>query len=391
MSRRRAYFVLAMAAAMLGGCGPAGGAKSRPPGGKKQLRFPVELRRVQAYPVEYAISAVGTVDAFERVEVVARVAGVVDRIAFQEGDRVTTAQVLAEVDPERYRLALAAAKASKARADAALAEADEALERRRRLQSRNPGAITAEEIAGAAAKVRILTAEAVEAKAAVDLAELELRESSVRSPVDGVVQARPVATGQFVGRGATITTLLRRDPLLLRFSVPAVETARLKKGMTARFTVAGHERPFEGIISYVADAADPASRMVGVTARIEEPGRASLKPGSFAEVVVPIDSGTERPVIPQAAVRPSERGYLAFVVEGGIARERIVTLGLRTADGFVEARSGLEPGESLVVRGSEALRDGAQVEVEKSGVSAGSRGTSAGTSNPAGAAQERAP
>jgi multidrug efflux system membrane fusion protein len=51
------------------------------------------------------------------------------------------------------------------------------------------------------------------------------------------------------------------------------------------------------------------------------------------------------------------------VVEGEVARERVLTLGLRTLDGLVEVRSGLEPGERLVVRGAEALRDGAPVRV----------------------------
>jgi multidrug efflux system membrane fusion protein len=67
--------------------------------------------------------------------------------------------------------------------------------------------------------------------------------------------------------------------------------------------------------------------------------------------------------VPETAVRPSERGFLAFVVEDGVARERVLELGLRTADGQVEIRSGLAVGEQLVVRGSEALSEGARVHV----------------------------
>jgi membrane fusion protein, multidrug efflux system len=61
------------------------------------------------------------------------------------------------------------------------------------------------------------------------------------------------------------------------------------------------------------------------------------------------------------AVRPSERGFLAYVVDGSVARERVIALGLRTQDGRVEVKSGVSPGEQLVVRGAEALRDGAEV------------------------------
>jgi hypothetical protein len=67
--------------------------------------------------------------------------------------------------------------------------------------------------------------------------------------------------------------------------------------------------------------------------------------------------------VPQTAIRPSDKGFLAYVVEGEQARERVLELGLRTADGRVEVRSGLAVGERLVVRGAEALVDGAAVRV----------------------------
>ena len=74
-------------------------------------------------------------------------------------------------------------------------------------------------------------------------------------------------------------------------------------------------------------------------------------------------SASEAPVIPVSAVRPSERGFLAYVVEGDKAVERILTLGMRSADGRVEVLSGLAGGESLVIRGSEALSNGVTVRI----------------------------
>jgi multidrug efflux system membrane fusion protein len=103
--------------------------------------------------------------------------------------------------------------------------------------------------------------------------------------------------------------------------------------------------------------------MVAVTAQVDDPNRAALKPGAFAQVSVPIGSAPNAPVIPQTAIRPSERGFLAYVVEGNVAKERVLNLGMRTADGRVEVKTGLKPGEMLVVRGVEALRDGAPVRV----------------------------
>jgi hypothetical protein len=84
-------------------------------------------------------------------------------------------------------------------------------------------------------------------------------------------------------------------------------------------------------------------------------------------VTVPIGSAQNAAVIPQTAVRPSERGFLAFVVEGGIAHERVLLLGLRTPEGLVEVRDGVAVAESLVVRGAEALREGAKVRIVSPG------------------------
>jgi RND family efflux transporter MFP subunit len=136
----------------------------------------------------------------------------------------------------------------------------------------------------------------------------------------------------------------------------------MRGGSRAFFRVRGDDRERSAATIHVGDAADEATRMVAVTARVEEADE-GLRPGAFAEVRVPVDGSRPAPVIPQLAVRPSERGFLAYVVEGGVARERVLQLGLRTADGLVEVRSGLRGGEDLVVRGAEALRDGAAVRV----------------------------
>ncbi len=329
----------------------------------KRVEFPVEVAKVEARRVEYTVSAVGSVEAFEQVAVTARVPGTVEKVDFAEGNLVDTGRILVEIEPERYRLAVQSARATLEKAQAAKAEAEAGLKRREAVNEKNPALVKEEDLDSWRTRVRTAMAELAQARAALDLAELNLRESSVRAPVAGTIQTRNVQTGQYVQAGATLATLVRRDPLLLRFQVPQEDSTRLKPGTHARFRVRETQRDFAAVITHVAASADPASRMVAVTAQVNDPNREALRPGTFAQVTVPIGASSEAAVIPQTAVRPSERGFLGFVVENGIARERVLTLGLRTADGRVEVRSGVRPGEMLVVRGGEALRDGTPVRV----------------------------
>jgi multidrug efflux system membrane fusion protein len=344
--------------------GKAGAGKGGPGGpGRGPMQFPVEVAPVEARDVEYVVDAVGSVEAFERVQITARVAGVVERVLFTEGQAVKKGDTLAEIEPSRYSLAVASAKAALEKAEASAAEARAGSERRAAVNEQRPGLLPAEELEGFQTRARTAAAEVNAAKAAVAQAELNLRDAYVRAPMDGVLQTRTVQTGQYVQPGFVMATLLRRDPLLLRFRVPESDVGRIKPGMTARFTLRSDSRTYSAKITHVAAAADDQSRMVPVTAEVAKENAEAVRPGAFASVSVPVDTSKGSPVVPQTAVRPSERGFLAFVVEGEKARERVLELGMRTADGRVEVREGLKPGEQLVVRGAEALKDGVAVRI----------------------------
>jgi len=327
------------------------------------MEFPVEVKAVESRKVEYTVTAVGSLEAFERVAVTARVAGAVERVMLAEGQVVKKGQALVEVEPERYRLAVAAAEATLQKAQAAQGEAQAGYARRQQASEKNPGLIRGEEIETWRTKVQSTAAEAAQAQAALAQARLNLRDAFVRAPVTGIIQTRTVETGQYVPVGTVLATLVRRDPLLLRFQVPEQDAMPLHSGVIAKFNIAEDSVQHEARITHVAAAASQASRMVEVTAHVINPNRPELRPGAFARVTVPIGATRDAPVIPQTAIRPSEKGFLAYTVDGGIARQRVLTLGMRTADGQVEVKSGLSAGETLVIRGAEALREGAKVKV----------------------------
>jgi multidrug efflux system membrane fusion protein len=360
----RKLVVISAAAAVIvfaGACKKEGAAPPAAGGGRGRVQFPVDTIQVQVRSLVYSVTAVGSVEAFEKVQVTARVAGAIDRVLFSEGGFAAADQVLVEIETERYRLAVESSQATYEKAEASKAEAEAGLKRRETVITQNPGLIPGEEVETWRTKVLTAASDVAEKRSALNQAKLNLRDAFVRAPISGIIQTRTVQTGQYVQTGTVLATLVRRDPLLLRFKVPERDAARIKPGQEARFRVREDSREFTAKVVHVAESADDVSRLVDVTANINDPSDRTLRPGSFAEITVPVSSTREAAVIPVSAVRPSERGFIAFVIEGDKAVERILTLGMKSADGQVEVLSGLKVGEVLVVRGSEALQNGVTV------------------------------
>jgi multidrug efflux system membrane fusion protein len=352
--------VLTLALA-LGGVACSRSSATREQQGKKpaEIVFPVEVRPVAMERIEYRVTAVGAVEAFEMVQVTARVPGALERLHFKEGDTVKEGALLAEIEPQRYQLAVASAQGSLSRAQAARGEAERELERAQKLAAE--GVSTDAEVSTWQTKLATALAAESESRAALGVASLNLRDARLKAPLAGSIQTRSVQTGQYVQAGTVIASLIRRDPLLLRFKVTEAEAGRLALGMTAEFHVTGGASVQKGKITFIAASAEVASRMVSVVAEIAEDP--SLRPGAFAEVTVPVGVNESALAVPETAIRPSERGFITFVVDGNVAHERIVDLGLRTPNGLVEVVKGLRPGDTLVIRGGEALREGAKVRV----------------------------
>lgn len=334
---------------------------------KDKIKFPVEVMPVQLRRVEYAVSAVGSIEAFERVQITARVAGAVEKVRFAEGELVKAGQALVEIEPARYQLAVKSARATLEKLQAAQADAEAGLRRRKEANAKAPGSFAKEEIETWETKTRTSAADLAQAQVALEQAALNLRDAYVRTPVKGTILTRTVQTGQYIQTGTVLATIVRRDPLLLRFMVREQEAMELKTQMIAYFHLKYSQKQRSAKITQVAEAAEESSRMVAVTAEIVEMSEENdpLRPGTFVEVTVPFNAQHEAPVIPQTAVRPSDRGFLAYVLAGNIVEERILQLGMRTAGGLVEVRNGLSVGENLVIRGNEALRDQAPITVVK--------------------------
>jgi multidrug efflux system membrane fusion protein len=337
------------------GASPQGAGSGAP--GARGIR--VRVAPVAIQDVVYEIKAVGSLEAEEMVQVTAEVEGAISDVLFHEGDRVAPSTVLARIDPERYKVEAQRAEANyrKAQADAQRAAAD--LVRRESLAAEKLVAV--EELNRARGENERLTAEAASAQAAWAIALQNLRRSEVRPSRGGMINSRTVETGTFVRTGTVLATLADLSRLRLRFKVSEAESLRAQVGQEVGFKVqALGNAVFTARIYHVSGVADPATRQVEVLAWVKNPG--VLKPGFFAEVALATESRKDAMVVAESAVQASERGFVAYVVESGKAKLTPVAIGLRTGTGLVEILSGLKPGQTVVVEGSDRVADGVPVQ-----------------------------
>jgi len=219
---------------------------------------------------------------------------------------------------------------------------------------------TAEDLDTALSRATQAAADLASAKAALGRAEADLADAVISAPVTGIIERKTVDTGQWVTLGQELFTIVRRDPLQVRAQVSPEMAATLTANRPV--TVRAEGQDATGAIVLVGQAADPATGRVPVLARLSQPP-AAHRPGGFADLILRGNPRTAV-VVPAAAIRPTERGLVAYLAVEGVARERTVETGARTADGGLEIRRGLVPGDLLITRGADALKDGSPLRTD---------------------------
>lgn len=364
MMRRMPVLLLLLAA-----CKPGGAPPPAAPGGAGMKRaFPVEVRTVATEDVKYTIDAVGSLEPEEEVKVTARVAGTVEKVYFEEGSKVTPKTVLAEIDRPRYQMLADRARASHERSAADVRKAEIVLQNRMELKKKDPGYVSDEEIATLTSQLASTRAASSEAKASLDLALQDLEYSQVRSLINGVIDTKSISTGQYVALGAPLASIVDESKLKLRFKVSETESVKLTSVLAGDRKISFNVRPLPGKtftaeLIHMSPQANAQTRTVECLALVENRD-AMLKPGFFATVRAVIAVHEKAVVVPDAAILPTERGFVAFVVRNSKAVQRQVRPGLFVREGVVEILEGLVPGESLVVTGTAALSDGFEVHVK---------------------------
>jgi RND family efflux transporter MFP subunit len=381
----------------IAGCDNAAQANKKAADGKDGV--PVKVMQVERIELRREVEAVGTLAAKDQAVVSAEVGGRVARLAADMGDRVREGAPLVFLDAEKlkYRVDEQQATLDQTRARlgargaelpppeqtpdvlsaaAKHAEAEQQLERARRLSARNlvskedlERAETQLQTARAAheaaiASERQLRAEIAGREAALRGATRELQDAVIRAPFDGVVAERMVSQGQFVAVQAPVMRLVRLQPLRLMAEIPEKFAPGIHVGQViSLLTDAFPDTPVEGRVTRISPDVNLKSRAFSIEADVPNADGA-LKPGTFARVKVATNQVDKALVVPVSAVQTRYGTSVVFTVRDNTLTGTEVKLGDRLGT-RVEILEGLEPGATIVAEGVDGLSAGTKVVARK--------------------------
>ncbi len=334
----------ALAASTLAGCNVGEAKVVASVASETASALPVETTTAYRSDIYATYETTAAIGADDEAVVPARVGGEVVEMFIEEGASVAEGQLLARLDGERLRIEV---RQTKARLEMTARE----YERMGRLQER--GLVSTAVVEGLKYELDAL-------KASYDLIRLEYSYTAIRAPIAGVVSSRDVKLGTQVAPGTALFRITGTSRLVAYLLIPQSELSRISAGDEARVTVdALPEQTIRASIARISPTVDMSNGTFRVTAYIDNnDGR--LAPGMFGRFSIAWEKHADAVLLPSAAILREDNDNVVYVVDGGTASRRSVTLGIES-DGEVQILDGLNENEVVVLSGQGSLRDGVKV------------------------------
>ncbi|MNE07048.1 Multidrug resistance protein MdtA precursor [compost metagenome] len=323
----------------------------------------VSAEKAVELPWQSRLPAIGTLKAFQGVDLTVEASGTVQDVLFLSGEKIKLGQPLIQMDSDVERATLATAEA-----ELSLARVE--FQRGRSLVSRQN--ISKSEFDRLASELQAATGKVAQLKALMD-------KKRIVAPFSGTIGIRQVDVGDFLSSGTIIATLQDLDTLFVDFFLPEQAAPLLAVGQKVRISVAAFPGEFfEGDVAALNPKVEESTRNLQVRAMLQNPD-GKLLPGMFANLDVLLPGEQERVVVPESAITYTLYGNSVYVVsekknaEGQpekdqdgqpqlVVERRFVETGERR-DGKVVVQKGLEPGEQVVTSGQLKLDNGSHVAV----------------------------
>ncbi|NYT86098.1 efflux RND transporter periplasmic adaptor subunit [Pollutimonas harenae] len=368
-SRRQGYIVALSSMLLLAACG------EKPQQGAGDMKVPVSVVTVQPSRTEIFVELPGRVQAIKDAQIRARVTGIVTAINFEQGSDVKDGQLLFTIDPAPYAAERAQAYAQLKNAEAEVRSARLLAERYSKLIKAN--AVSRQEYDNAVAQSGQAEAAVAAAKAALQVADINLGYTKVVSPIDGRIGRSLVTEGALVSAAeATQMALVQQlDRVYVDVNRSTSELATLRRALAdGILTQSGDGNavvqalledgtPYanQGKLLFSGVTVDPGTGQVNMRAEFPNPNQILL-PGMYVRVRVPQGVDEKALKVPQQAVQRTADGRSSLiVVREGKAQTVPVSTGM-IADGQTLITKGLKAGDQVVVEGFQKIRPGAPVQ-----------------------------
>ena len=343
----------------------AGCSKPKP---ERQQKIPVIVAAAQRSAVPYTININGVVEPMQTAAVEAQVGGILTRVTFAEGQMVTSGEVLFEIDPRPYVAALDQARGQLARDEAQAVSARHDSTRYQALVQKDY--VTQSQADQATATAASAAATVTADKAAVEAAQVNVSNCTIRAPISGRTGALLVKQGNLVKANAStpMVVINQIQPILVRFSVPQGELPDIQRYFGAGKPLAVQAMPSEGTsaapltgtLAFVDNNVDSTTGTVLLKAKFDNPA-SILWPGQFVTVALRLYVDPNALTVPTAAVLTGQQGAYVFSVDSaGNATQRPVVVA-RTVDSLDVISTGLSVGERVITDGQSRLTAGSKV------------------------------
>lgn len=330
---------------------------------KEQARTPVhelaqgDVAAISARALSVSLPLSGSLAPLNQATIKAKVSGEIHETTVQEGQQVSSGQVLLRLDAadQRARLTQQQAMLDEAQARLSMASKNEA----------NSQALLKQKYISQTAydttqnSVDLARASVKSAAAMVEIARIALADTVIRAPMAGIVSKRHVQAGEKVAPDMPVYTIVNLAQLTLEAPVPSAEIPRIKIGQEVRFKVDGFgARDFAGKVTRINPTTESGSRAMLVYIAVDN-GDGALRGGMFAKGSIVTERSMVAPMVPLTAVRTEKHGTVVYALVNDKVVEQPVTLGLRNEDeGYAEVTDGLAPGARVIVAKLDGVKPG---------------------------------
>lgn len=331
----------------------------------KESEITVNIAEAKTMDIAKTVKLSGVLKGIEEVYVIPKIPARVTAVLVKPGQTVSQGETIAILDASDFSAGLEQGQAALRLAQIQLENAAINLERSQKLHE--AGALSTQQLEAAQVGYDSAEAGVAQASAALQMAQNQINNTIITSPINGVVGSVDISVGDMANPSAPVAVISNTSQLEIEVLASETEINYIKTGNEATVYIKSiSEEPFTGKIDTVSLVPDPMKKNYVI--KVTLPNKDGLiKSGMFAEVIIATETKTNVISVPTSALVPKGNKTVVYIVDKEKrAREKEVKVGLENSKN-VEIEQGLKPGEIVITKGNTLVSEGTLVRVVTGG------------------------